>query len=344
MADSIPLTRHELLSCMELGKALTAELDESRLFEIILNKVSALLPAENWSLLLLDESTGELYFELSVDLEPALVKGVRLRLGEGIAGRVALEQQPIVVADVSKSEYFFGQVDALSGFTTKSIICVPLIFGGRTLGVIEVVNPRCGGSNALALLSIIADYAAIAVENMHRYRQIETLAIQDNLTGLYNTRYLYQKLETMIEKSTAEATPFSLIFLDVDDFKQVVDTYGHLNGSQALQEVAALIRQCLTEPAFGVSYGGDEFVVVLPGFDKQQARQKAEEIRVRLTQTTFLTNQGLTVYIQASFGVATYPEDASDRTGLLALADQAMFRVKRHGKNAVGTNPDGYEF
>ena len=148
----------------------------------------------------------------------------------------------------------------------------------------------------------------------------------------------------MIEKNRVEATSFSLIFLDVDDFKQVVDTYGHLNGSQALQEVAALIRQCLTEPAFGVSYGGDEFVVVLPGFDKQQARQKAEEIRVRLSQTTFLTNQGLTVYIQASFGVATYPEDASDRTGLLALADQAMFRVKRHGKNAVGTNLDGYEF
>jgi diguanylate cyclase (GGDEF)-like protein len=344
MADASSLTRHELLSCVELGKALTAVLDEARLFETILNKVSALLPAENWSLLLLDESTGELRFELSVDLEPDIIKDVRLRLGEGIAGRVALEQRPIVVTDVSKSDYFSAQVDELSGYITESIICVPLIFGGRTLGVIEVVNPHCLKSNVLDLLSIIADYAAIAVENTRRYHQIQTLAIQDNLTGLYNTRYLYQKLETIIEKSTAEDKPFSLIFLDVDDFKRVVDTHGHLNGSQALQEVAALIRQCLTEPAFGVSYGGDEFVVVLPGFNKQQARQKAEEIRVRLSQTTFLTSQGLTVYIQASFGVATYPEDASDRTGLLALADQAMFRVKRHGKNAVGTNRDGYEF
>lgn len=340
MADSIPLTRHELLSCMELGKALTAELDEARLFDTILKKVSALLPAENWSLLLLDEATDELHFALSVDLAPALMKGVRLRLGEGIAGRVALEQQPIVVADVRKSEFFFGQVDELTGFTTKSLICVPLIFGGRTLGVIEVVNPRRMGDNALGLLSIIADYAAIAVENMRRYHQIQTLAIQDNLTGLYNTRYLYQSLETLIATSAAEKTPFSLIFLDIDDFKQVVDTYGHLNGSQALQEIAALIRQCLSGPAFGVSYGGDEFVIVLPGFDKPTARQKAEEIRARLSQTTFLTSQGLVVHIQASFGVATYPEDASDRTGLLALADQAMFHVKRHGKNAVGTSLD----
>jgi diguanylate cyclase (GGDEF)-like protein len=341
MADLNPLTRHELLSCMELGKALTAELDESRLFDIILKKVSALLPAENWSLLLLDEATGELRFELSVDLDPAMIKDVRLRLGEGIAGRVALEQQPIVLTDVHESGYFFGQVDELSGFTTKSIICVPLIFGGRTLGVIEVVNPRRLGSNALSLLTVVAEYAAIAVENTRRYHQIQTLAIQDNLTGLYNTRYLYQSLETIIEASAAAKTPFSLIFLDVDDFKQVVDTHGHLNGSQALQEVAAVIRYCLTEPAFGVSYGGDEFVVVLPGFDKRQARQQAEEIRAKLSQTHFLSNQGLAVHIEASFGVATYPEDASDRTGLLALADQAMFRVKRGGKNAVGTSRSG---
>jgi diguanylate cyclase (GGDEF)-like protein len=91
-------------------------------------------------------------------------------------------------------------------------------------------------------------------------------------------------------------------------------------------------------PAFGVSYGGDEFVVVLPGMGKRQALHKAEEIRQTLSQTSFLTNRGLQVQLQASFGVATYPEDATDRTGLLALADQAMFNVKRRGKNAVGVN------
>jgi diguanylate cyclase (GGDEF)-like protein len=118
----------------------------------------------------------------------------------------------------------------------------------------------------------------------------------------------------------------------------VVDTYGHLNGTQVLQEVAATIRQCATAPAFGVSYGGDEFVMVLPGLDKRQALDKAEEMRRTLSRTQFLANRGWQVHIEASFGVATYPEDATDRTGLLALADQAMFNVKRRGKNAVGVS------
>lgn len=323
---------------MELGKALTSELDEARLFKIILEKVSELLPAENWSLLLLDEATNELYFELSVDLAPELVKDIRLRPGEGIAGRVALEQTSMVVTDVQQNTHFFAEIDRLTGTRTTSLICVPLIFGGRTLGVIEVVNPRHLGESALDLLTIIAEYAAIAVENTRRYRQIQNLAIKDNLTGLYNTRYLYQLLETLIPASADAVVPFSLIFLDIDDFKRVVDTHGHLHGSQALQEIAALLQHCLSEPAFGVSYGGDEFVVVLPECGKPEALRKAEDIRLRLSQTSFLGNQGLQVRIQASLGVATYPEDASDRQGLLALADQAMFHVKRRGKNAVGAS------
>ncbi len=338
MEDYSSLTRHQLLSCLELGKALTAELDTTRLLDTILKKVSALLPAEHWSLLLLDEATGELYFELSVDLQPHVLKGLRLRPGEGIAGQVALRQQPMLVTDVSTSPFFSTRIDQTTGFITRSIMCAPLIFAGRTIGVIEVVNPRHLGADTLPLLTIIADYVAIAVENTRRYHQLQTLSIQDNLTGLYNTRYLYQALERLMAASAAAAVPLSLLFLDIDDFKRVVDTHGHLNGSQTLQEVATMIRQCVMAPAFGVSYGGDEFVVVLPGMSKMQALHKAEEIRQTLSQTVFLANRGLRVHIQASFGVATYPEDTTDRTDLLALADHAMFDIKRRGKNAVGAS------
>ena len=169
MEDYSALTRHQLLSCLELGKALAAELDATRLLNTILHKVSALLPAEHWSLLRLDEDTGELCFELSVDLEPSVLRHLRLRPGEGIAGQVALQQRPMLVTDVGASPFFSTRVDQVTGFTTRAVLCAPLLFGGRTLGVIEVVNPHHLAPDALNFLTIIADYVAIAVENTRRY-------------------------------------------------------------------------------------------------------------------------------------------------------------------------------
>ena len=160
-------------------------------------------------------------------------------------------------------------------------------------------------------------------------------AIHDGLTGLYNTRYLYKALDELILNSAESQAPISLIFMDVDDFKQVVDTYGHLNASQALQEFAGTIRSVIQEPSFGVAYAGDEFVVVLPGHTKDQAIDMAEKIRSEIGKTVYLVDAGINVNLCASFGVASYPDDATDLRELLSLADEAMFSVKEHGKNSV---------
>lgn len=335
MAAENALTRRELLSCLELGKALTSELEPSQLYQSVLKKVSDLLPAANWSLLLVDEESETLRFELCVGMDLDVVKDVRLRIGEGVAGQTALQKKPIVVEDVSRCHFFYNRVDQLSNCVTRSIICVPLIFGGEVLGVIEVVNPADTGRKALDLLAVIADYAAIAVENMNRYRAIQSLAIHDGLTGLYNTRYLYEALSRLTGPTRETGRPVSLIFMDLDNFKNVVDTLGHLKGSRALQEVAKTIKACIAEPQFAVAYGGDEFVVVLPDCEKRLAQQKAEEIRREMNQTAYLSDYGHSVAIRASFGVATFPDDSSDSTGLIGLADKAMFEVKVKGKNAV---------
>jgi diguanylate cyclase (GGDEF)-like protein len=142
----------------------------------------------------------------------------------------------------------------------------------------------------------------------------------------------------LITESQSEGKKFSLIFMDNDNFKRVVDTHGHLNGSQALVEVAHTIDHCLEPPAYGVAYGGDEFVVVLPGLDHNQALEKARQIRSRMLETIYLPTVDNGVQLQASFGVATYPDDAADIKSILAKADQAMFRIKTEGKNAVGGN------
>ncbi len=163
------------------------------------------------------------------------------------------------------------------------------------------------------------------------------LANHDNLTNLFNTRYLYKALNRLIVESEKSCKPFSLVFLDMDNFKHVVDTYGHLSGSRALKEVARTLGDSLSEPAFGVAYGGDEFVLVLPETDKAGALEQIRTIRARMKERVYLQQSGLEVHLSASFGIAAYPDDATDQEGLLALADEAMFRIKSRGKDAVGT-------
>jgi diguanylate cyclase (GGDEF)-like protein len=161
-------------------------------------------------------------------------------------------------------------------------------------------------------------------------------AMRDILTGLYNRRYLYRSLAELIEAGKNTRSQLSLIFLDLDFFKHVVDAHGHLNGSQAIREVAATIQGSITEPAYAVAYAGDEFVVVLPGFDTNQAVAAALKIQSRIKDSVYLNGQGLAVKLQASFGVATFPDHAADLNGLLASADRALFGVKANGKSAVG--------
>ena len=167
-------------------------------------------------------------------------------------------------------------------------------------------------------------------------RRFKNQSLRDDLTGLFNRRHLFQSLSQLIERARTNGDQVSLIFLDLDHFKRVVDTYGHLNGSRAIKEVAHTIGFCLEEPAYAVAYAGDEFIVVLPGMSQAQALNKASEIRSRIKETIYVLDQGTTVLLRASFGVATFPHHATDANGLIAVADQALFAVKAAGKDAVG--------
>jgi two-component system cell cycle response regulator len=166
--------------------------------------------------------------------------------------------------------------------------------------------------------------------NVIRFRN---LSIIDDLTGFYNTRYLYQTLQEQLEKE--RNLPLSVIFIDIDNFKRAVDTYGHLNGSNIIAELAELVIELLPEGGYGVSYGGDEFVVVLAGHGRQDGAAVAEKIRLAIEQAGFLSFCDLAVHITVSCGVATFPDDAATLTELLGNADQALFETKRLGKNKV---------
>jgi diguanylate cyclase (GGDEF)-like protein len=312
----------------------------------IMDRISALLKPKNWSLLLVDEATDELYFQVFVGDKKTgeKIKNVRLKMGEGIAGWVAKERKGVRVDDVYKDPRFTPKVDKATDFKTEAILCVPLVFKNRVLGVIELINLRDQRETEqglfreedLTALTTIADYAAIAIENARNFTRVQELTVTDDLTKLHNARFMHEVLEHEISRAQRYRTELSVIFLDIDHFKSVNDSHGHLVGSQLLAEVADVIRAGLRKSDFGVRYGGDEFVCLLPQTPKHRAVEVAKRLRRALNEKVYLQTDKKTVRLTASFGVASFPADAKSKEDLLRLADNAMYGIKNTTRDGVG--------
>jgi len=230
----------ELEALVEVGKALTCRLTLDDIYQVVMEKVSSLLKPSAWSLLIVDEAAQELCFEIAVSPVADKLRGLRFPLGEGIAGFVVQQGEPLLVADVNQNEHFCEKVGENTGFLTKSIVCVPLKAQGEVLGVIQLLNSMEQGQfgdRDLRILSTIADFTAIAIENARLVDKVKELTITDDLTGLYNSRHFQELINYEIERTRRQNTELSLVFIDIDYFKRVNDTYGHLTGSRLLSEI-----------------------------------------------------------------------------------------------------------
>jgi len=331
-------TNSELNIMVEIGKTLTSSLDLQEVLEIIMQKIGQLLKPKAWSLLLVDEKTNELYFEIAVSPVSDLLKGIRLKMGEGVAGWVALHGKPLLIEDARSDERFALYVDDLVSFTTRSIICVPLMIRQRVLGVVELINSldeMAFNDADLKILGAIADYAAIAIDNARNFKMMNELVITDDLTGLFNANHFHSLLDSEIDRSKRYGSEFSLVFLDLDHFKLVNDTLGHLAGSRLLSEFGRLLKQQLRASDLGARYGGDEFVIILPNTSKKGALSLVTSLRSIVAGHHFLTDTGERISVTASYGIATFPEDADCKRVLIQAADTAMYQVKETTRDGV---------
>lgn len=340
LRQRLSITKKELDFFEEVSKTLTSAVELNEVLGTIMRKAKTLINAEAWSILLLDEETGELIFEKKAGKKDSRKKlrKERLKVGEGIAGWVAREQIPVVVPDVSKDPRFNDRIDKETDFRTKSIMCVPIMNKGTILGVLEVVNKTTSDhftKEDLDLVLRIVAHAAIAIERSALYQKMKEMSLTDDLTKLFNTRYLNRSLDLEISRATRHHTSLSLIFMDIDHFKLINDNYGHLVGSKLLVEIGQLLLKCLRTVDIVARYGGDEFVMVLPQTAPRNASQIAERIRKSIEQNIFLKRDGYSFKMTASFGVASYPESANTKEELLKLADDAMYRVKNQTRNGV---------
>jgi diguanylate cyclase (GGDEF)-like protein len=331
----------QLATFSEIGKTLISTLDLKEILNTVMQQISDLLHPKNWSLMLVDEKKNELYFEIAVGEGADKIKDLRLKVGEGIAGWVAKEGKSLLVSDVNKDPRFSKKADRKSKFATRSIICVPLKTKGRCHGVIELINKADEewnfGEEDLLLLTTLTDYTAIAIENSKLFDRVDELTVKDDLTALYNSRYLHRCLDHEVERSRRFDYDISMIFMDLDYFKHINDNHGHLSGSRLLKEIGQLIVANVRAVDVACRYGGDEFVVVMPETTKKNARIVAEKLRQSFKKHRFLQEEGINCTMTASFGVATYPEDAKDMLELIQLADQAMYRVKNRSRDGVET-------
>lgn len=328
----------EVAVFQELGKALTSSLQLDQVLRTIMEKIDEFLRPDNWSLLLLDEAKQELYFELAVGKASQALKDVRVKMGQGIAGWVAQHGETVVVPDTSKDTRFFSKVDEKTKTETQSIVAVPVRFRDTCLGVIELIN--CVGPDGfdprdLKLLEALSDFAAIALENARHVKRIHELTITDDCTSLYNARHMGFILETEIYRSQRYNYEFSIVFIDLDHFKQVNDTHGHLVGSRLLAEIGNSLKAHCRLIDFAFRYGGDEFVILLPQTSKENALNVARRLHQLIRGTKWLIPDALNVRVTPSLGVASYPVDARTKEGLLHLADEAMYLVKNTNRDSV---------
>jgi len=308
--------------------------------QTILDRSAELLTAQKGSLMLVDQITNMLLLEARKGTENGIPEKLTISKGEGIAGKVAALGEPLLVTNVEEDPRF--RQKNRKSYKTSSFVCVPIKIEDRVIGVLNLSDKTTGevfNDEDLKLVQTFATHAAIVLDRNTLYVQTEELkrlSITDPLTGLLNRRYLQDRLEEELTRSERYERNLCVLMIDLDGFKFVNDTFGHLTGDEILKIAADVILQSVRTIDVVSRFGGDEFIVILPETGIELASNIAARLNSDLEKklTSALESIGCSdKCITASIGIVTYPQHGRTSDELLANADKAMYQAKLDGKN-----------
>lgn len=324
----------------EIAKLITSSLEVPKIIDAIMRQVEAFFQPHNWSLLRIDPHTNELFFVIAKGIDESVLKNFRLKIGEGIAGKVALTGKSMFIQDAQQDPNFSQKVDSLSGFKTRSLIAVPIKFQKKVLGVIELINAfedRAFTERELTTLETIADFSAIALTNALAYERINWDSKHDALTGLLNRLALEQLMSEWgdvkpyyeLERKLDTASCIVVALIDIDKFKEVNDQYGHQTGDEVLVKAADILKNCCHEHDCAFRIGGDEFLLILSNLQEKDIPMAEKSISDQLQQHS----RNLDPALGFSFGIASGLK--MDLTELIKKADQNMYASKAKRKEKL---------
>ncbi|HVQ39582.1 MAG TPA: diguanylate cyclase [Pyrinomonadaceae bacterium] len=314
--------------------------DPDKTYNLILTHSRELLQAERASLWVFDEGSNEIILRAAAGFVDAQKDVGRLRIGEGISGRVLEAGKPLMTDDLLVAG--LTPAAAERKYKTNSFISYPITMGGRKIGVLNVTDKADGhafDSVDLSLLDVIAPQIAVALERaewQERATQFQLMSITDPLTGLLNRRYLEERLTEELNRSKRYSYPMSCLMIDIDDFKSYNDRNGHQAGDVALKITAHSLKAALRSADIACRYGGEEFCILLPQTNLSEAGVIAERMRQKVTETDYPYGKSQprgTVSI--SIGISTFGKHIDTPDSVIAAADRALYNAKHLGKNRI---------
>ena len=331
--DDIALAHREIYALYQIAQTMGTSLGVADTMGVICSKLTELVPFSSCALFLHTEATDSLRCRFATGVDAETLEGLTVRDGQGLSGWVARNRRPLVNARPAAE--LEAAASAQQTKLQSALVC-PLIVGDRFIGTLSVyhVEPSFYRDDHRRLLDRVCEQAAAVIHNSMVFEQTQEDSLTDALTGLPNTRFMFLHLSRELARADRLGAEVSLMVMDLDDFKEINDTFGHHIGDRALREVATVLRTAIRPYDICVRYAGDEFIVVLSGCGREEAETKRQELQHAVDNVELEVQPDLRIPMMISVGAAVFPHDGDSYETLLAKADSRMYRDKSQRKAA----------